>query len=97
MTAIGPQGILSARVPPRARRVPASRSRRGCPKAAHAPIPGAFSAPIAVTAASCSTPLALRLKDLDVRRLVLRPFKVKGVLDAISALRPAPAESHKAA
>ena len=50
-----------------------------------------------MTAASCSTPLALRLKDLDVRRLVLRPFKVKGVLDAISALRPAPAESHKAA
>ena len=53
--------------------------------------------PIAVTAASCSTPLALRLKHLDVRRLVLRPFKVKGVLDAIAALRPAPAESHKAA
>ena len=47
--------------------------------------------PIAVTAAACDTPLALRLKELEVRRLLLRPFKVKGVLDAIAALRPAPA------
>jgi len=47
--------------------------------------------PIAVTAAACATPLALRLKELEVRRLLLRPFKVKGVLDAIAALRiPAP-------
>jgi hypothetical protein len=53
--------------------------------------------PIAVMAAACDTPLALRLKHLEVRRLLLRPFKVKGVLDAIVALRPAPAESHKAA
>jgi hypothetical protein len=53
--------------------------------------------PIAVTAAACSTELALRLKDLDVRRLVLRPFKVKGVLDAIAALRQPASESHKAA
>lgn len=44
--------------------------------------------PIAVTAAACDTPLALRLKQLEVRRLVLRPFKVKGVLDAIAALKP---------
>ena len=53
--------------------------------------------PIAVTAATCSAPMALRLKQLDVRRLVLRPFKVKGVLDAIAALRQAPVEIHKAA
>jgi CheY-like chemotaxis protein len=46
--------------------------------------------PIAVTAAACDTALALRLKNLEVRRLLLRPFKVKGVLDAIVALRPAP-------
>lgn len=46
--------------------------------------------PIAVTAAACDTSLALRLKTLDVRRLLLRPFKVKGVLDAIGALRPSP-------
>ena len=50
--------------------------------------------PIAVTAAACGTPLALRLKELEVRRLLLRPFKVKGVLDAIAALRqPAPERS----
>jgi hypothetical protein len=47
--------------------------------------------PMAVTAAACGTPLALRLKQLEVRRLLLRPFKVKGVLEAIAALRqPAP-------
>jgi len=47
--------------------------------------------PMAVTAAACGTTLALRLKQLEVRRLLLRPFKVKGVLDAIAALRlPAP-------
>jgi hypothetical protein len=49
--------------------------------------------PIAVTAATCSTPLALHLKRLDVRRLILRPFKVKGVLDAIVALRQPPSET----
>ena len=49
----------------------------------------AADVPMAVMAASCGTPLALRLKHLDVRRLLLRPFKVKGVLDAIAALRPA--------
>jgi hypothetical protein len=53
--------------------------------------------PIAVTAAACGTPLALRLKELDVRRLLLRPFKVKGVLDAIAALRPAPPENRATA
>ncbi len=49
----------------------------------------AAATPIAVTAGACSTVLALRLKELDVRRLLLRPFKVKNVLDAIAALRPA--------
>ena len=53
--------------------------------------------PIAVTAAACATPLALRLKELEVRRLLLRPFKVKGVLDAIGALRPPVPERAKAA
>ncbi|MDP9126610.1 MAG: hypothetical protein M3N82_18760 [Pseudomonadota bacterium] len=57
----------------------------------------AVDIPIAVAAAACGAPLAQRLKDLEVRRLVLRPFKVKGVLDAISALRTAPAEIHKPA
>ena len=53
--------------------------------------------PMAVTAAHCSTPLALRLKHLDVLRLLLRPFKVKAVLDAIAALRQGPAEIHRPA
>ena len=53
--------------------------------------------PIAVTAAACGTALALRLKQLEVRRLVLRPFKVKGVLDAIAALRPPAAAPRTAA
>lgn len=52
--------------------------------------------PMAVMAGSCGTPLALRLKELEVRRLLLRPFKVKGVLDAIVALRPAPVAVPKA-
>jgi len=62
-----------------------SRVRNGRSKCA----PGI---PIAVTAAACGTQLALRLKQLEVRRLILRPFKVKGVLDAIAALRQFPAE-----
>jgi len=53
--------------------------------------------PIAVTAAACATPLAMRLKQLEVRRLLLRPFKVKGVLDAIVLLRQPSPELHKAA
>ena len=67
-----------------------SRVRNGDTKCAR-------DVPIAVTAAACGTPLALRLKHLEVKRLILRPFKVKGVLDAISALRPVPSETHKAA
>jgi hypothetical protein len=57
-----------------------SRVRKGDTKCA-------AGVPMAVMAASCGTPLALRLKELDVRRLLLRPFKVNGVLDAIVALR----------
>lgn len=53
--------------------------------------------PIAVTAAACGTTLAMRLKELEVRRLLLRPFKVKGVLDAIAALRQSAPERAKAA
>ena len=52
--------------------------------------------PIAVTAAGAA-PLALRLKQLEVRRLPLRPFKVKGVPDAIVLPRQPSPELHKAA
>jgi len=46
--------------------------------------------PIVVTAAACTPDLAMRLKTLEVRRLLLRPFKVKDVLDAIASLRALP-------
>lgn len=42
--------------------------------------------PIAATAISCDVDLALRLKQLDVCRLLLKPFKVRGMLEVISAL-----------
>jgi CheY-like chemotaxis protein len=42
--------------------------------------------PVAATAIACDVELALRLKQLDVRRLLLKPFKVRGMLEAISAL-----------
>ncbi|RZJ13094.1 MAG: response regulator [Rubrivivax sp.] len=42
--------------------------------------------PVAVTATSCDLDLALRMKQLDVCRLLLKPFKVRGMLEVISAL-----------
>ncbi len=43
--------------------------------------------PVAATVDSCDVELALRLKALDVRRLLIKPFKVRGMLEAIAALR----------
>lgn len=51
--------------------------------------------PVAATAASCDVELALRLKQLDVCRLLLKPFKVRGMLEVISALgAPEPLAEH---
>lgn len=51
--------------------------------------------PIAVTAMSCDIELALRMKQLDVCRLLLKPFKVRGMLEVISALgAPEPLPEH---
>jgi CheY-like chemotaxis protein len=51
--------------------------------------------PIAATAMSCDVELALRLKQLDVCRLLLKPFKVRGMLEVISALgAPEPLPGH---
>lgn len=51
--------------------------------------------PVAATAMACDVELALRLKQLDVRRLLLKPFKVRGMLEAISALgAPEPMPEH---
>ncbi|HEY8878740.1 MAG TPA: response regulator [Roseateles sp.] len=41
---------------------------------------------VAATASACDVELALRLKELDVCRLLLKPFKVRGMLEVISAL-----------
>ena len=54
-------------------------------RAGESPYPAEL--PVAATAGSCDVELALRLKELDVRRLLLKPFKVRGMLEAISALR----------
>jgi len=42
--------------------------------------------PIAVLAGSCDATTVTRLKELEVRRILLKPFKVKGVLDSVDAL-----------
>lgn len=42
--------------------------------------------PVAATASACDIELATRLKQLDVSRLLLKPFKVRSMLEAISAL-----------
>lgn len=41
---------------------------------------------VAATASACDVELALKLKQLDVCRLLLKPFKVRGMLEVISAL-----------
>lgn len=49
---------------------------------------------VAATASACDVELALRLKELDVCRLLLKPFKVRAMLEVISALgapQPLPA------
>lgn len=42
--------------------------------------------PIAVLAGTCSAGMVAELRALDVRRIVLKPFKVKLVLECIEAL-----------
>lgn len=42
--------------------------------------------PVAVMAPACDLALATRVKQLDVCRLLLKPFKVRGMLDVIAAL-----------
>ncbi|NCT83365.1 MAG: response regulator [Comamonadaceae bacterium] len=42
--------------------------------------------PVAATATLCDVELALRLKQLDVSRLLIKPFKVRDMLGAITAL-----------
>jgi hypothetical protein len=41
---------------------------------------------VAVTAETCDAGLALRLRELDVRRVLLKPFRVKGIVETIAGL-----------
>ena len=51
--------------------------------------------PVAATATACDVELALKLRELDVCRLLLKPFKVRGMLEVISALgAPEPLPEH---
>lgn len=42
--------------------------------------------PVVVMTAVCDVELARRLKQLDVRRAIIKPFKVKTVLESIEAI-----------
>lgn len=42
--------------------------------------------PVVVMVAGCNTGLAMTLKQLEVSRLLIKPFKVKTVLETIDAL-----------
>jgi DNA-binding NarL/FixJ family response regulator len=44
---------------------------------------------VAVFASDCSAATAVRLKQLGVRRMLLKPYKIKSVLETIAGLWPA--------
>ncbi|WP_137918422.1 hypothetical protein [Hydrogenophaga sp. 2FB] len=44
--------------------------------------------PVAVMAATCDAALARRLKELDVRRLLLQPFRLRDVVHTLEQLWP---------
>lgn len=45
---------------------------------------------VVVLASACDGPLALRLKQLEVRRLLLTPFKIRDVVQTLEALKAEP-------
>lgn len=46
--------------------------------------------PVVVLASACDGPLALRLKQLEVLRLLLTPFKIRDVVQTLEGLKAAP-------
>lgn len=44
------------------------------------------STPVAVTTAGCDAGMILALKDLQVSRIVLKPFKVKTILETLNKM-----------
>jgi DNA-binding NarL/FixJ family response regulator len=60
---------------------------------------GAERMPVAVLAAACDAPTAVRLKALDVRRVLVKPCKVRHVLETVERLTarpPAPGGAERA-
>ena len=55
--------------------------------------PSRADIPVVVLASACDGPLALRLKQLEVRRLLLTPFKIRDVVQTLEALAPEPASN----
>ncbi len=53
--------------------------------------PSKSGIPVVVMAPACDGPLAMRLKQLEVRRLLLTPFKIRDVVQTLEALVSAPA------
>ena len=50
--------------------------------------PSRADIPVVVLASACDGPLALRLKQLEVLRLLLTPFKIRDVVQTLEALAP---------
>jgi len=50
----------------------------------------ACNIPVVVMAAQCDGDMVAQMKELEVRRIVLKPFKVKTILEAISGLFATP-------
>ncbi|MFW2354511.1 hypothetical protein [Hydrogenophaga sp.] len=59
--------------------------------------PSRADIPVVVLAPACDGPLALRLKQLEVLRLLLTPFKIRDVVQTLEALAPEPAVDPSAA
>jgi DNA-binding NarL/FixJ family response regulator len=53
--------------------------------------PSAANASVAVTSEQCDVGTIEKLRELEVRRLLLKPFKVKTILETISAFSAGPA------
>ncbi len=50
--------------------------------------PSKADIPVVVLAPACDGPMALRLKQLEVLRLLLMPFKIRDVVQTLEALAP---------
>lgn len=53
--------------------------------------PSRADIPVVVLAPACDGPLALRLRQLEVLRLLLTPFKIRDVVQTLESLAPEPA------